>query len=103
MSDRRWTAAEIATFAKLWNDGVSIQDCANQLKRTYHGIEKARARFNLPARDGKKRGHTVGVKWGNPLLVSKSGPPLGELGKAMKRETDGQARLWAQLLAEARA
>lgn len=101
--NRPWTDAETEAFANLWAEGVSIKDCAEELKRTYQAIEKARSRYGLPPRDGAKRGHTKGVKWGNPLLVSKKGPPLGQLSKAMKRETDHQARMWVRLLARAAA
>jgi hypothetical protein len=103
--NRPWTPADVEAFTRLWSEGVSMQDCANELRRSFQAIEKARARYGLPIRE--KRGRTKGVKWSNKnsttLVHSKGGPAVGEHSSAMKRETDSQARLWQKLLARASA
>jgi hypothetical protein len=100
--NRPWTPADVEAFTRLWSDGVSMQDCALELNRTYQAIEKARSRYGLPLRE--KYGRSKGVKQGRPYPQhSKSSPAVGEHSSAMKRETDAQSRLWQKLLAEARA
>lgn len=101
-----WTNTEIATFTQLWREGLSTEDCAKALGRSYQSVEKARARFGLPPRKGRDSyGWTAGAKLGRPKITKplhcKDGPVVGEHSRAMKRETNHQARMWATLLARA--
>lgn len=97
---KRWTPTDIEAFTHLWNEGVSMQDCAKQLGRTFMGLEKARRKFGLLPREGMTTGRPKS-KHGSPPSISKNGPIVGEFDKAMQRETDFQSMKFAKLIAAA--